>query len=140
MGSLDSHPQSWFHRSFLYNRAILVTRAIVFLNLGIAMGESERVVRKPCQSTATFSPVRLQRFLFGPPTGTGCACLGDCSFDPLAGESVSHPSDWGSAGECLAVTFLHNGTSMRSFNCRRDGKGIACPRDGSMAPQVYALA
>ena len=41
------------------------------------------------------------------PPGTGCAYLGDRSFDLLVGESVSDPSDWGSVGGCLAsATFL----------------------------------
>ena len=69
--------------------------------------------------------------------GTGCAYLGDRSLDPLAGESVSDSSAWESVGGCLAsATFLHSGTSIRNFNL----KDIACPSEGSMAPQVYALA
>ena len=49
VGSPDSHPQSWSHRS--YNRTILVIRAIVFLTVGIAIVviESEYVLRKLCQ-------------------------------------------------------------------------------------------
>ena len=56
------------------------------------------------------------------PTGTGCAYLGDRSFDPAASESVSDSADGGSAGGCLAsATSLHSGTSIRSFSCRRMG-------------------
>ena len=69
------------------------------------------------------------------PTGTGCAYLGDRSFDPVASESMSDSSGGGSAGGCRAsAKSLHSGTSIRSFNCRRDGKDMDCPRDGSRAP------
>ena len=70
------------------------------------------------------------------PTGTGCANLGDRSADPVASEAESSSAGKRSAEGCLAVArSLHKGTSMRSLSCRREGNEIACPKDGSRAPQ-----
>ena len=69
------------------------------------------------------------------PTGTGSANLGDRSADPVASEAESSSAGKSAEG-CLAVArSLHKGTSMRSLSCRREGNEIACPKDGSRAPQ-----
>ena len=71
---------------------------------------------------------------------TGSANLGDRSADPVASEAESSSAGKSAEG-CLAVArSLHKGTSMRSLSCRREGNEIACPKDGSRAPQEQALS